>query len=188
MDLDCRGLSCPLPVMRTKSALEELGSGTLRCLVDTRDAAENVSAFARRAGCSVEIEEDLDLFKVSISKEAPTEESPASNLVYLFTSRFLGEGDPELGGALMATFMYTLSEMRVPPRSLIFMNSGVYLTTKGSRVLDILKDMEEQGAEVLSCGTCLDYYGLKATLSVGRVTNMYEISEKVREGGKTISL
>lgn len=54
-------------------------------------------------------------------------------------------------------------------------------------MLDALKDLEEQGTEILSCGASLDYYGLKADLSVGRVTDMYEISEKVREG-KTISL
>jgi peroxiredoxin family protein len=61
------------------------------------------------------------------------------------------------------------------------------LTTEGSDVIDILKQLEEKGVEILSCGTCLDFYNLKDKLSVGRVTNMYEIAEKTTKM-RTVSL
>jgi sulfur relay (sulfurtransferase) complex TusBCD TusD component (DsrE family) len=46
--------------------------------------------------------------------------------------------------------------------------------------------MEAQGVEILTCGTCLDYYGLKDKLQVGSVTNMYVIVEKLEAAGKVI--
>ena len=42
--------------------------------------------------------------------------------------------------------------------------------------------------EVLSCGTCLDFFELKEDLQVGGVTNMYTIVEALNGAGKTIVL
>jgi len=56
------------------------------------------------------------------------------------------------------------------------MNSGVRFSTVGSDVLDDLRALEIAGVELLSCGTCLDYYGLLDSLSVGRKSNMFEIA------------
>ena len=187
MRLDCRGLACPFPVVKTKKALEDMDSGCLECLVDTREAAENVGAYARRVGFDARIQAEGDAFKVLIDKTACAVSPPGGGCVYLLTGRRIGQGDPELGRALMATFLYTLTELESPPRCLIFMNEGVFLTTEGSEQVDVLKALEEAGAEVLSCGTCLDFYGLKERLCVGRVTNMYEISERVSLGN-TVTL
>jgi len=71
---------------------------------------------------------------------------------------------------------------------MIFMNSGVSLTTEGSEVLELLKAMEEKGVELLSCGTCLDYYGLKEKLAVGKVTNMYAIVEAITTASRSVTL
>ncbi|MDO5417551.1 MAG: sulfurtransferase-like selenium metabolism protein YedF, partial [Lachnospiraceae bacterium] len=46
--------------------------------------------------------------------------------------------------------------------------------------------LAEQGVEILTCGTCLNHYGLSDTLSVGEVTNMYEITERMTKAGKLI--
>jgi hypothetical protein len=58
------------------------------------------------------------------------------------------------------------------PARIICINSGIFLTTEGSAVLDLMRQLEEQGSEVLSCGTCLDYYGRKDRLRVGSPTTM----------------
>ena len=50
-----------------------------------------------------------------------------------------------------------------------------------------LKLLEEQGVEILTCGTCLNYYNLSDKLQVGSVTNMYTIVEKMAGADKIIT-
>ena len=45
------------------------------------------------------------------------------------------------------------------------------------KVLPCLSDW----VNILTCGTCLDFYGIKEKLAVGSVTNMYEIVEKMQQ-------
>jgi len=94
------------------------------------------------------------------------------DLLLVIDSSGLGDGEPDLGEKLMKAFLNVLLESGALPARIIFMNSGVFLTTEGSQVLDILKRYEEQGTRILSCGTCLDYYGRKEKLRVGEPTNM----------------
>ena len=61
---------------------------------------------------------------------------------------------------------------------MIFYNGGVWLTTEGSPVIEDIKKLESAGVEILSCGTCLNFYGLSEKLLAGGVTNMYVIAEK----------
>ena len=97
-----------------------------------------------------------------------------NDLLVVIDSSGLGDGEPDLGEKLMKAFLNVLLESGELPTRIICMNSGVFLTTEGSPVLDILKRYEEQGTEVFSCGTCLDYYGRSDGLRVGRPTNMRE--------------
>ena len=46
--------------------------------------------------------------------------------------------------------------------------------------------MEEQGTVIMTCGTCLDFYGIKDKLAVGTVTNMYSIVETLQNAEKVI--
>jgi len=69
---------------------------------------------------------------------------------------------------------------------MLFYNGGASLTCKGSGSLEDLKSLEAQGVEILTCGTCLDYYGLTSKLAVGEVTNMYTIVETLAGAGKVI--
>jgi selenium metabolism protein YedF len=87
----------------------------------------------------------------------------------------------------MKSFLYALTQVE-NIKQMIFMNSGVFLTTEGSDVLESLKTMEESGVEILSCGTCLDYYGLKDKLAVGEVTNMYTAVELLTSAAKAVTL
>jgi len=80
----------------------------------------------------------------------------------------------------------TLLELDTKPNRLLLVNSGVQLATEGSKVLDTLMALSERGVEVLSCGTCLDFFGLKGKLKVGVVSNMYEIIQSMVEADRLI--
>ena len=112
----------------------------------------------------------------------------AENTVIFVSSSELGRGSAELGEILIKSFMYTLVESDTPPQTMVFVNSGVKLTTENSPVLEHLITLNQRGVEILSCGTCLDYYKLKEKLCVGQVSNMYTIYEKLSKAAKVISL
>ena len=95
-----------------------------------------------------------------------------SSKVILFQSEFLGRGNDELGMLLMSNFLRWLAESPDKPESLIFWNTGVKLLAEGSWALAHLKKLEEQGVEILACGTCLDFFELTDKLKVGKPTNM----------------
>ena len=90
----------------------------------------------------------------------------------------MGSGNEELGAALLKSFVYALSQLKTLPDSVIFYNSGVRNAIQGSPLLEDLRNLEQQGVTILSCGTCLNYYGLTEQLAVGSVTNMYDIAER----------
>jgi len=94
------------------------------------------------------------------------------DLLLVIESAGLGDGEPDLGEKLMKAFLNVLLESGELPARIIFMNSGVFLSTEGSPVLETLNRYRDQGTEILSCGTCLDYYGRKERLRVGAPTNM----------------
>jgi selenium metabolism protein YedF len=98
-------------------------------------------------------------------------------LLLVIDSSGLGDGEPDLGEKLMKAFLNTLLESGDLPAKIICMNSGVFLATEGSPVLDTMRRYQEQGTEILSCGTCLDYYGRSDKLEVGRPTNMRDTVE-----------
>lgn len=98
----------------------------------------------------------------------------------------LGSGDDTLGATLMKGFLYALSQQEHLPRTILFYNGGAKVTTEGSVSIEDLKNMEAQGVEIRTCGTCLNYYGLTDKLAVGSVTNMYDIVETMTSAGKVI--
>ena len=98
----------------------------------------------------------------------------------------VGTGSEELGKNLMKSYIYSLTEAETKPETIMFLNRGVYLTTKGSEVTDLIKQLEDEGVEILSCGACLDFYGLNDALEVGSVTNMYSNVEIMHEADSTI--
>lgn len=96
------------------------------------------------------------------------------DLLLVIDSSGLGDGEPDLGEKLMKAFLKVLLESAELPARIICMNSGIFLTTEGSPVLDTLMRYEQHGTEILSCGTCLEYYGRSDRLKLGRPTNMRE--------------
>ena len=197
--LDYRGMACPRPVLETKKALEEGLQQDLLAIVDNAAARENVSRFARNAGCKVEVEEKEGCYHLSITRPAgeagqtPAEtvgsccdcEAPA-DIVYFITTNTLGQGSPDLGEVLMKSLMVTIAEQK-PPQALCILNTGVYLALEGSPVLEQLKKLAAN-TEILVCGTCLDYYKVKEKMAVGIVSNMYDINSRLTGPYKVITV
>jgi hypothetical protein len=73
------------------------------------------------------------------------------------------------------------------PDIILFVNSGINLTTEGSDVLEALRKLDAQGVDLATCGLCLDFYEKKEKLKVGRVTNMYEMVEVQCQAARVIS-
>ena len=96
--------------------------------------------------------------------------------IVFISSDHLGIGEPELGSALMKAFLDNLGRVEPLPDGVIFMNAGVHLVADGANTIEHLKTLESAGVEILSCGTCLDYYHLMDRVAVGRVSNMQEIA------------
>jgi selenium metabolism protein YedF len=98
----------------------------------------------------------------------------------------MGIGEEALGAILMRSFLKTLVDIETKPSRLILVNSGVRLSSEGSEVLETLRALSENGVEILSCGTCLDFYGLKEKLKVGKISNMYDIAQSLMEADRLI--
>lgn len=192
--IDARGLACPQPVVLAKKAIEEDPAAVVAVIVDSETARDNVLRFAAYAGRAAETRPGSDGATVVIVSAAgmgsaePSRPGPAENQrpkaqeTLLLAADRLGQGDDDLGRLLMKGFIYALAEGERLPRRIILMNSGVSLAAEGSASLENLRRLEARGAEILACGTCLDFFGLKAALGVGRVSNMYEIAATLMEG------
>ncbi len=192
--IDARGLACPQPVINTKKALETIEEGVVTVVVDNVAARDNVRRFAESQGCTVTVEEKEGDYHLDIAKgfvceiESRSEETRENdNIVVYINSNTMGAGDDELGRILMEAFLKTLIVAAPRPRKLIFANSGVKLAIEGSDVLEYITQMEKKGVEVLSCGTCLDFFRLKEKLRVGVLSNMYDIIESLMEADKVVS-
>lgn len=111
-----------------------------------------------------------------------------STTTVLIGSNVLGRGNDELGGVLMRGVIYALAEGAEVPRRLICYNSGAYLTSEGAPTLDDIRALERRGTEVLTCGTCLDYLGIRDKLAVGGVTNLYAIAQALMGPGRAVTL
>ena len=186
--IDCRGLACPQPVVTTKKALDQIEEGNLIVIVNNAVSSNNVERFVLSQGCSVEVEEKGGEFHLHIRKAKIAEESKrrGQKVVVYVNSQFLGVGEEALGTILIRSFFKTLLDSETMPFRMIFINSGVRLTSEGSEVLETLKSLSEKGVEILSCGTCLDFYGLKEKVKVGMTSNMYDIVQSLMEADRLI--
>lgn len=193
LKVNAMGDTCPIPVVKTKDAIRQLGAdgGVVETLVDNEIAVQNLTKMANQKGYGVESEklgenEYRVVMTVGAGADLPAEGEetvcvvPAGqkNTVVVVGADHMGEGEGELGKNLLKAFLYALSQQETLPRTILFYNGGAFLTCQGSLSLEDLKSMAERGVEVLTCGTCLNFYGLTEKLAVGGVTNMYDIVEK----------
>lgn len=195
--IDARGLACPQPVVLAKKALEN--NDTIIVIVDNETARENVRRLAEKSGCAITVDPAPDnTFRLTLSKtgSAPSSDmtahasgsTPASGgpNVFVIASNVMGKGDDVLGEVLMKAFIHTIFDLEYLPDTMIFYNTGVKLAARGSDVLDDLKKLEEQGVEILVCGTCANFFNIKEEISAGIISNMYDIAGAMSRAGRII--
>lgn len=207
--VNAMGDICPIPVVKTKKVMDALtGPEQIEVLVDNETAVRNVIKLAKSSGAQAEQEQLGEReYRVLITvgenavkgsalaggtgnnAAAPAAaDSPKGaqscptciGTVAAVGSDRMGDGSDELGHILMKSFIFAVTQLDVLPDKMLFYNGGAKLTIEGSESLDDLKVLEEQGVEIMTCGTCLDYYGIKDKLAVGSVTNMYSIVETLQ--------
>lgn len=192
--LDCTKLECPMPVIKTKQELEKDGEMLLDVIVDNEIAVQNLTKLANSMGYKSSSKKQDENFCVNIEKNANTSlNQDKSNLkiveerqTILIKTSFLGVGDDSLGSTLMKGFIFTLTQSKPLPKKVMFLNSGVKLTTENEETVKNLQILEKEGTEIVSCGTCLDFYNLKDKLKVGSVGNMYDIVDSLNQSSNKL--
>ena len=200
IEVNAMGDACPLPVVKTLKALKQLdGEGAVVTTVDNETAVKNISKMAQEKGCTASVEKISDaewhVIVATAGAVADSEQDGADfcdasagkgELVISVYTDCMGRGDDELGHKLMKAFIFAVTQQDELPAAMLFYNGGARLTVEGSPVLDDLKGLAEQGVEILTCGTCLDHFGIKDQLAVGEVTNMYVIVEKMEQAARVV--
>jgi selenium metabolism protein YedF len=198
MELDCRGLACPAPVLQTKQKIEKEHLLEINVIVDNQAAKENVSRFLGTQKFEVTVEQrGTDYYvtgkrgtgaTVSEPPAAPQPETEKRKIMVMIATDRMGYGDDTLGKLLLINFIKTLAEMGDELWRLVLVNNGVKLTIGGSEVLDVLKGYEKEGITILVCGTCLNHFNLLDKKEVGVTTNMLDIVTAMQLADEVINI
>ena len=197
--IDCRGMACPLPVVNAKKAAESMNPGdVLTVLVDNEIAVQNLTRFAEHKGFAVTADKKAEKeYAVNMPVAGTAAAAKEQEIGCAVDARrmgmrgglsgnVMGTGDSKLGTSLMKAFVFALTRQDQLPDTILCYNTGAYLTCEGADTLEDLKLLESEGVTILTCGTCLDFYGLKEKLAVGSITNMYEIVERMENSTQII--
>ncbi|MFC2751278.1 MAG: sulfurtransferase-like selenium metabolism protein YedF [Campylobacter sp.] len=189
MQIDCRNLACPEPVIRTKNALEGLKNGEkLEILVNSIAPKENISRFLKNQNVEFSVEQNGAETKITAVKgesklelanfdEFVCEITPkAKKTVVYLNEEYAGSGD--VGVSLLSKFLGALLQVDNKPEYVLCVNNAVKMTTNRAHPsFKPLKDLEAAGVKILSCGSCLEAYKLVSDLSVGEMSNAYEVMQ-----------
>lgn len=192
-------MACPAPVLRTKELIEQNKVSEVNVLVDNAAAKENVSRFLQKMGYEVQTCPKEGAFQIHASKAAENfqtcelsenlkSEVEEQRIAVLVGTDRMGSGDDVLGNRLIYNFISTLKEMGTELWRLIFLNGGVKLTVEGSECLSALKELQENGTQIMVCGTCLNHFGILEQKKVGETTNMLDIVTALQLADKIISI
>jgi selenium metabolism protein YedF len=204
--IDLRGLTCPEPVIRTKKLFDNPATTAVHALVDDDVCVNNLQRLARSLKVDFDVEDRKGHFAVSLQRgdKAATSVAPpehthpepisasvatvsgAVGTVVLLAKDHLGEGDPEFSRTLINLFLQTMFESGHRPRAILLMNTGVKLMAKDSPALKVLNDFKNADVEVLACGLCVDFYGVKDAVPKEQLTNMFAICEFMMAADKII--
>jgi selenium metabolism protein yedF len=182
------GDACPIPVVKTKNAIRDLGgSGVVEVSVDNEIAVQNLLKMAKQKEYEAKFDKKSNteyIVTINVNSEVisdtkvtndSSDEIKLKQTVVVIDSDKMGDGEEEFSKTLLKGFIYALSSQDIPPAKIIFYNTGVRMTTEGSASIEDLKVLLNAGAKIYSCGACLNNYGLSEKLQVGEVTNMYDI-------------
>ncbi len=198
--MDCRGLSCPQPLMRCKHFVDASNPDRITVLVDSESSRENVTRYLTGQGYVVEVLATEDHWCLSGEKsgsppgqeqavrlESEDKENAERKVVVVVTSEMLGQGDEILGRRLLANFLSVLPEFGPDLWRVLLLNSGVKLAVEDGLALEALRTLEQGGAKILACGTCLEHYGLMGRLGVGQTTTMLDVVTSLQLADKILS-
>ena len=189
------GQNCPMPVIMAKKEIDNVEDFFI-IVVDNKIAVENLKKLANSQGFKITVKEENNIYNITFNNSCEECESIISkiqrknlgNWATFIGKDIIGYGDKELGKSLIKMFFYTLAESDDIPKYILFMNDGVKVPTLNEQAIEHLKELQKLGVNILVCGTCLSFYGLDNKLSVGAVSNMYEIISAMKEVEKVISL
>jgi len=207
--LDLRGLMCPEPVLRTKKLLDRNPGISVEVLVDSQINVMNLTRLANSLGMSLHCTENESGYAVVIASKndshfdpvhidelpqqiagakSTSDRSKASRASVVFISKdTFGEGDRDFSVNLLNVFLQTILQAGHRPQAILLANTGVRLLEPDFSVRKVLDDFKEAGVEVLACGLCVEFYGLKEKVKPEQITNMYSISEYLFSADKIIS-
>lgn len=194
--IDAKGKNCPMPVIMAKKEIEA-GVNFFEIEVDNKIAVENLKKLAKSQGFELKVINDKNNFKVEFSNGCEEcqdilnkleGKKELGNWTVFVNKETIGSGNDELGKSLMKMFMYTISESEDLPSSILFMNGGVKVPTLNEQAIEHLKVLEGKGVELLVCGACLNFYDLEDGLAVGKISNMYDITNVMKEAEKVITI
>jgi selenium metabolism protein YedF len=202
--VDLRGLTCPEPVLRTKKLFDDQSVDCVEALVDDDVCVNNLQRLARSLKAVSTVKEKDGFYLVDINRGASGAQAPEpdyqtssrsipeladkAKLTVIFLSKdTFGQGEPEFSRNLINLFLQTVLEAGHQPRAILLANTGVKLMAPDSPALKVLQDFKARGCEVLACGLCVEFYGLKDVVAKEQITNMYAITEYLFAADKVLT-
>lgn len=189
--IDCRNLPCPAPVLETKKALQSLqvGESLIICL-NSQIAKENVLRFINSCKFEAKISQNGEEVEIEVLKDKALSDESCNQLnekILFLKSDKVGDG--ELGERLMVGFLSTLKDIDKNIKKIICVNESVLMNVDEShKAFNALKELENSGIEIISCGTCLEFFGKSKELKIGRIGNAFEILNQIFDKDKVVSL
>lgn len=189
IEIDARKLECPKPVLLVKEEADK-GTEAIRACVDNEVAAGNVTRFFESRGYEASREDRAEGIYITGKKSGGTATALKSEprTAILFTSDKIGAPSDGLGEVLMKAYLGTLSKSATPPSVIALMNEGVKMGLPEASTFDTLRELETMGTKILICGTCTKHFGITEAITIGTISNMFEISEAVFGTDKPIVL
>lgn len=199
--IDTRGKPCPAPLIDAKKALKETGEGeSFIILSDNKTSFANLSRFLNDNNAKFTSEESGGIWTLTVTRSGEKAgltkaedycngEIPhftKGNFVMAFSSDKMGEGDDDLGQLLVLNFIKAIKDLDVMPSKMVFYNRGVLLGADDSAVIRFLREIENMGVEMFLCGTCIKHYSLEDKITIGSVSNMFEIAQIMASAGSVI--
>lgn len=187
MILDCQNLLCPEPVIKTKQTLEKLNVGDeLEILVNSLASLENIKRFLSTLNMKFTIQTNENFTSIKTSKickispiiqDFECENFPKfSNKILYLNDNKAGSGD--VGTTLLNKFLSSICNLDKLPKMIICVNNAVKITAnRGDPNHQAMKNLQNLGIKIYSCGTCLSAYNLTDKLEIGEISNAFEIMQ-----------
>lgn len=202
--IDTRGELCPTPLIMTKKAISGAALGEQFEILSDNDTAHcNLMSYLEELGIVATCSQHQGIFRITFATGSTTPIAADNSGVaqfcvpsiattqkkgyaMVFSSNVMGRGDDALGEILMRACINSLGELDQLPGVIIMYNSGVKLAIAGSDTAASLLALHKRSVEIIVCGTCVDFYGLKDKIVVGTISNMYKINTVLSEATKIV--